>query len=72
MGKIYYLVRAQFELAQSGERAEASQARLYIELVKMLSRGCARGTFRHLHRLGILDVWLPELAGTAPETRPVR
>ena len=53
--------------AEAGRLAEASQARLYIELVKMLSRGRARGTFQKLHRLGVLRVWLPELADALEE-----
>ena len=40
---------------------DASQARLYVELVKLLSRGRARSTIEHLLRLGVLPVWLPEL-----------
>ncbi len=46
---------------------DASQARLYIELVKMLSRGHARGTFHELHELGVLGVWLPELTAFLDE-----
>ena len=41
---------------------DASQARLYVELVKMLTRGRARRTFDRLHDLGVLRVWLPGLA----------
>ncbi|MDF1701493.1 MAG: hypothetical protein P1V36_10090 [Planctomycetota bacterium] len=47
--------------------ADASQARLYIELVKMLSRGRGRGTFHKLHELGVLPVWLPELTEALDE-----
>jgi poly(A) polymerase len=46
---------------------DASHARLYIELVKMLSRGRGRGTFHRLHDLGILGVWLPELVPALDE-----
>ncbi len=54
--------------------AEASQARLYVELVKMLSRGRARGTYRRLYDLGVLRVWLPELVDQLdePATWPER
>ncbi|MDJ0521289.1 MAG: hypothetical protein QNJ90_04370 [Planctomycetota bacterium] len=53
--------------AQAECLADASQARLYIELVKMLSRGRARGTFHRLHELGVLGVWLPELTAFLDE-----
>ncbi len=40
---------------------DASNARLYVELIKMLSRRAASGTFRGLHTLGVLEPWLPNL-----------
>ena len=40
---------------------DASNARLYVELIKMLSRNAACGTFRGLHTLGVLSPWLPQL-----------
>jgi poly(A) polymerase len=40
---------------------EASQARLYVEMGKMLSRGRSRGTFLDLFERGVLRAWLPEL-----------
>jgi poly(A) polymerase len=52
---------------QAGLLRDASQARLYVELVKMLTRGRARGTFRRLHQLGVLGVWLPELTAALDE-----
>ena len=48
--------------AQAAMLNEASQARLYIELVKMLTRGRAHRTFRQLYELGVLEIWLPELS----------
>jgi poly(A) polymerase len=47
--------------ACAGEIRKASPARLYIELVKVLTRGCARPTIQGLHELGVLGPWLPEL-----------
>ena len=47
--------------SMAGTLNEASHARLYIELVKMLTRGRAHGTFHRLYELGVLQVWLPEL-----------
>jgi len=73
---VHYAQRLEFVLeptleaaieAQAGSLADASQARLYIELVKMLSRGCGRGTFLKLHELGVLEVWLPELTAALDE-----
>ena len=67
---VHFARRLDFELESELESAikdqaaciqEASQARLYIELVKMLSRGRARATFQSLMKLGVLDAWLPEL-----------
>lgn len=46
----------------SGTIAEASQSRLYVELIKMLGRGRAAPTFRDLHQRGVLRAWLPEFA----------
>ncbi|MHC5011679.1 MAG: polynucleotide adenylyltransferase PcnB, partial [Planctomycetota bacterium] len=43
------------------ELAHASQARLYIELIKVLNRGRARPTLHRLHELGALAHWLPEM-----------
>lgn len=68
---VHFAQRMDFKLEQQLEAAivgeadalrDASQARLYVELVKMLTRGRARDTFRRLHDLGVLRVWLPELA----------
>jgi poly(A) polymerase len=53
------LERAIREMA--GELAHASQARLYVELHKILGRGRARATLHRLWELGVLAVWLPEL-----------
>jgi len=47
--------------SEAGRLSEASQARLYVETVKMLTRGRARGTFRDLFDRGVLAAWLPEL-----------
>jgi poly(A) polymerase len=67
---VHFAERLDFQLEPGLETAieemaetlsEASQARLYIELVKMLTRGRAHGTFHRLHELGVLQVWLPEL-----------
>ncbi|MDA1195430.1 MAG: hypothetical protein O2894_09635, partial [Planctomycetota bacterium] len=52
---------------QASTLEQASQARLYVELVKMLTRGRARGTFHKLHALGVLSVWLPELTAVLDE-----
>ncbi len=46
---------------EAARLAEASNARLYVELIKLLTRGRARPTFRRLSQLGLLRVWLPEL-----------
>jgi poly(A) polymerase len=43
------------------EIENASGARLYVEIHKVLGRGHARGTFRRLYELGVLRHWLPEL-----------
>jgi len=68
---VHFAQRLGFDLEPALEQAireqartldEASQARLYVELVKMLSRGRAHGTFHRLHELGVLSIWLPELA----------
>jgi tRNA nucleotidyltransferase/poly(A) polymerase len=73
---VHFAQRMDFALEQELEAAiarhadclaDASQARLYIELVKMLSRGCARDTFLCLHELGVLGVWLPELTAFLDE-----
>ena len=45
----------------AGVLAEASDARLYIELLKVLSRASAYRTLRSLGELGALAHWLPEL-----------
>lgn len=50
--------------------ADASQARLYAELVKIASRGHARGTLHQLWELRVLHAWIPELA--AYLDRPMR
>lgn len=41
--------------------AEASPARLYLELIKVLGRAKARPTLHRLHEMGVLQHWLPEL-----------
>jgi poly(A) polymerase len=46
---------------------EASQARLYVELVKILGRGSAYKTLHRLHDLGVLGAWTPEVAGFLDE-----
>jgi poly(A) polymerase len=43
------------------EIAKSSPSRLYLELVKILTRGCARPTLRGLYDLGVLHPWLPAL-----------
>lgn len=48
----------------AGTLEHASQARLYIELVKVLGRGRAHATMKSLQGLGVLPVWLPELSET--------
>jgi poly(A) polymerase len=45
------------------ELRRASQARLYVELIKVLNRGFARPTLRRLHDDGVLLHWLPEMRG---------
>ncbi|MDJ0976698.1 MAG: hypothetical protein QNJ98_19740, partial [Planctomycetota bacterium] len=45
----------------------ASQARLFIELVKILSRGRGYATMQALYGLGVLHVWLPELSSALDE-----
>ncbi len=47
---------------EAGRIAEASGARLYVELLKILARGRARPTLRRLFGLGVLAGWIPELA----------
>ncbi|MGE0191640.1 MAG: hypothetical protein AB7T63_06310 [Planctomycetota bacterium] len=68
---VHFAERMGFRIEDSLEAAiaseaqrlvEASHARLYVELVKLLARGRARPTFQRLQRLGLLQVWLPELA----------
>jgi poly(A) polymerase len=76
---VHFAERMDFRLEPELEQAirehadaldDASQARLYVELVKMLTRGRARGTFQRLHELGVLGIWLPELTAVLDE--PVR
>jgi poly(A) polymerase len=66
----HFAERLGFTLEPSLERAirergarlaAASQARLYVELLKVLGRGFARATLRRLHDLGALAAWLPEM-----------
>ncbi|MCB9901364.1 MAG: hypothetical protein H6826_08465 [Planctomycetes bacterium] len=58
-------------IASEAERlVEASHARLYVELVKLLGRSRARPTFQRLQRLGLLKVWLPELASALDVEAP--
>ncbi len=73
---VHYAKRLDFKLEptlataiaeHAGSLADASQARLYIELIKMLSRGCARNAFRELHALGVLGIWLPKLTAALDE-----
>ena len=73
---VHFAQRMDFAMEPSLEAAireharvleDASQARLYVELVKMLTRGRARGTFHTLHRLGVLHIWLPELTAYMEE-----
>ncbi|MFM8979706.1 MAG: hypothetical protein ACKOSS_04500 [Planctomycetia bacterium] len=68
---VHFAHRLGFELEPSlreaiaqnaGRLAEASQARLYVELQKIASRGHARGTLHHLWELRVLHAWIPELA----------
>lgn len=68
---VHFAHRLGFELEPSlrasiarnaGRLAEASQARLYVELQKIASRGHARATLHHLWELRVLHAWIPELA----------
>ncbi len=47
---------------EADQLAEASPARLYLELIKVLNRAKARPTLRRLHEMGVLEYWLPELS----------
>ncbi len=67
---VHFAERLDFQLEPGLEQAirdtaqvleEASNARLYIELLKVLSRASAYRTLRKLHELGALAHWLPEL-----------
>jgi hypothetical protein len=42
--------------------ADASQARLYVEAQKVVSRGRARSSFHRLWELRVLEAWIPELS----------
>lgn len=66
---VHFAKRMDFRLEDELESAirdhadlidQASSARLYIELVKMLCRGRGRDTFHALHDLGVLAHWLPD------------
>ncbi len=73
---VHFAHRMDFEIEPSLETSirehaalleRASQARLYIELTKILGRGSARETMRALWDLGVLDHWLPELCAYLDE-----
>ena len=49
--------------SEADQLAEASPARLYLELIKVLNRAKARPTLHRLHEMGVLEHWLPELDG---------
>ena len=46
---------------QAGRIADASGARLYVELLKIVGRGRARPTLHRLWELRVLGAWIPEL-----------
>ena len=67
---IHFAARLDFDIEPTLDAAirseceaikESSYARLYIELIKMLTRGRARTTMRALFDVGVLEAWLPEL-----------
>ena len=67
---VHFAARLDFKLESRLEQAiresahvlsDASDARLYIELVKVLSRASAYRTLRHMQELGLFEHWLPEL-----------
>ncbi|MFQ5382318.1 MAG: hypothetical protein ACE5EF_11975, partial [Dehalococcoidia bacterium] len=65
-----FVIEPTLEAAIVSEAAaleDASQARIYFEMGKMLSRGRARGTFLRMHDLGLLGVMLPDLAAFLDE-----
>ncbi|MFO0934404.1 MAG: hypothetical protein U1E39_17085 [Planctomycetota bacterium] len=43
------------------EIEKASRSRLYVELLKVLGRGCAHPTLHDLYERRVLDGWLPEV-----------
>ncbi|MBL9087747.1 MAG: hypothetical protein JNM10_11460, partial [Planctomycetia bacterium] len=47
--------------ACAGEIEKASRSRLYVELLKVLGRGCAHPTLHDLYERRVLDGWLPEV-----------
>jgi poly(A) polymerase len=51
----------------ASEIEKASPARLYVELLKVLTRGSARPTIWTLHEVGVLEHWLPELCAGLEE-----
>jgi len=52
-----------------GDIAKASPSRLYVELMKLLTRGCARQTVQGLYDLKVLHPWLPELVASSTGDR---
>jgi poly(A) polymerase len=48
--------------ACASEIGKTSGSRLYVELMKVLTRGAARPTMHALHGLGVLGPWFPDLA----------
>ncbi len=75
---VHFAVRLDFQIEPTLERAiaehadrivEASQARLYVELLKILGRGAAWRTLHRLHRLGVLAHWVPEVVAFLDEPR---
>lgn len=68
---VHFAERMGFRLEPSLEQAvgenaswlrDASPARLYVELIKVLNRARARPTLHRLHEMGALRHWLPELS----------